>query len=58
MSHVTDNILRLCKVSESEDLTKQSTFDLVASLEQNEFEAQMVHTLKSSASTLQIDCGK
>ena len=37
MSHVTDNILRLCKVSESEDLTKQSTFDLVASLEQNKF---------------------
>jgi len=58
VSHVADNILRLCKVSESEDLTKQSTFDLVASLEQNKFGTPTVPTLKRSASTLQVDCGK
>ena len=49
-----DDTLGLRKVSESEDLTEQSTFDLVASPGQNEFEARMVHALQSSVGTLQM----
>ena len=52
--HTTDDTLGLCKVTESEDLTEQSTFDLVAGPEQNEFEVRMVHALQSSAGTLQM----
>jgi len=52
-SHTIDDILGLCKVTESEDLTEQSTFDLVASPGQNTFGTQIIPTLKSSASTLQ-----
>ena len=58
MSHVTDDILGLCKVSESKDLTEQSTFDLVAKPEQNKFGTQIVPTLESSAGPSQMDCGK
>ena len=48
------SMLAQLMVSESEDLTEQGTFDLVASLGQNEFEARMVHALQSSAGTLQM----
>ena len=58
VSHMTDDILGLCKISESEDLTEQSTFNSVASPGQNRFGTQTAPTLKSSVSTLQVDCGK